>query len=186
MIEVGKPAPPFSVVDERDTPVTERDLRGRFTVLYFYPRDDTPGCTVEACEFTASIADFEGMDARVFGASPDTPASHAAFIAKHRLQIRLLCDPLHVFLAAYGAWGEKVLYGRKSIGVIRSTVIIDPAGIVVHRWAKVAAKGHAGFVRDKLAELKRASQTPKSGAEKAARTRLTTKKPTKTTTKKSS
>lgn len=158
MIAVGSPAPAFAVVDAHGKKTTERDLKGAWTVIYFYPRDDTPGCTVEACEFTASIEDFQRLDARVFGASPDTPASHLKFIAKHALTVSLLSDPDHTFLTAYGAWGEKVLYGKKSIGVIRSTVIIDPAGVVAHRWAKVSAKGHAGYVRDKLTELQGAAE----------------------------
>jgi peroxiredoxin Q/BCP len=167
MIAVGSPAPAFAVVDAHGKTVTERDLRGTWTVLYFYPRDDTPGCTTEACEFTASIADFEGLDAQVYGASPDTPAFHLKFIAKHALKVRLLSDPDHRLLTAYGAWGEKVLYGRKSIGVIRSTVIVDPAGVVAHRWAKVAAKGHAAFVRAKLVELRHAARPPSAAPTRA-------------------
>jgi len=166
MIEVGRLAPPFRVVDQDGKSVTEAAFAGRWTVLYFYPKDDTPGCTVEACDFTASIAEFEGLDAQVLGASPDTPESHRKFIAKHGLRVRLLSDPEHRLLEAYGGWGEKVLYGKKSIGVIRSTVIVDPKGVVVHRWARVTAAGHAGFVRAKVAELRAGSSTkaPKAGA----------------------
>jgi len=176
MIEAGQPAPPFRVVDQDGKPVTEGVFAGRWTVLYFYPRDDTPGCTVEACEFTASIAEFEGLDATVLGASPDKPETHKKFIAKHGLKLRLLSDPEHRLLEAYGGWGEKVLYGKKSVGVIRSTVIVDPKGLVAHRWARVTAAGHAGFVRAKLAELK-ATGSPANA--KPASTKPASTKPKK-------
>lgn len=153
MIEVGAPAPPFAVPDQSGNIVTLDDLRGQWVVLYFYPADDTPGCTVEACEFTSSIADFAGLDAVVLGCSPDSPDSHAAFIAKHDLGIDLLADEDHTLLTAYEAWGEKVLYGRKMIGVTRSTVIIDPDGIVAYRWRRANAKGHAASVHKRLTAL---------------------------------
>jgi peroxiredoxin Q/BCP len=154
MIAIGSKAPAFRTKDEAGRAVTLADLKGRWAVVYFYPRDDTPGCTTEACEFTASIRDFEGLDAAVVGVSPDTPESHAKFIAKHELKVRLLSDPDHAMMEAYGAWGEKVLYGKKSVGVIRSTVILDPNGVVAHAWGKVKAAGHAEAVRARLAELR--------------------------------
>jgi peroxiredoxin Q/BCP len=123
-------------------------------VLYFYPKDDTPGCTIEACDFTAGIKDFEKLDAVVLGCSPDSPEMHRKFIAKHKLKITLLSDPGHEMLERYGAWGEKNMYGRKMLGVIRSTVVIDPAQKVVHHYRKVSAKGHAEAVRAKLKELR--------------------------------
>jgi len=129
------------------------DLKGEWVVLYFYPRDDTPGCTTQACDFTASIKKFEKLEARVLGCSPDTPEKHRKFIAKHKLKVELLSDPEHKVLEKYGAWGEKTLYGKKSMGVIRSTVLIDPDGKVAEHWPKVRAKGHADAVREKLAEL---------------------------------
>jgi thioredoxin-dependent peroxiredoxin len=123
-------------------------------VLYFYPKDDTPGCTVEACDFTAGLKDFEGLEAVVLGCSPDSPESHRKFIAKYKLKIRLLSDPGHVALEKYGAWGEKNMYGKISMGVIRSTVIIDPAGKIARHWPKVRADGHAADVRQALEELR--------------------------------
>ena len=126
-------------------------------MLYFYPKDDTPGCTTEACEFTDSIAEFGALDAVVLGCSPDSPASHARFAAKYSLKVRLLSDPDHAVMERYGAWGEKSMYGRTSQGVIRSTVIIDPNGVVAHHWPTVKAAGHAAAVRDRLAALRSAA-----------------------------
>ena len=156
MIEVGAAAPPFRLLNQGDETVSLDDLRGQWVVLYFYPRDDTPGCTKEACEFTAGIGEFRDLDAVVLGCSPDDPASHRKFIAKHDLDLTLLADPTHEAMEGYGAWGEKVLYGRKSIGVIRSTVLIDPEGRVAHHWKKVRAAGHAASVARKLSDLRAA------------------------------
>jgi thioredoxin-dependent peroxiredoxin len=152
-VEIGKPAPKFSLEDQDETRVSLADLRGRWVVLYFYPKDDTPGCTTEACEFTEGIEAFEGLDAVVLGCSPDAPEKHRKFIAKYELKVRLLSDPDHRVMEAYGAWGEKSMYGKTTVGVIRSTVIIDPEGRVAHHWKKVSAKGHAAKVREKLEEL---------------------------------
>jgi len=153
MITVGKAAPSFTLEDQDGRKRKLSEFKGRWVVLYFYPRDDTPGCTVEACEFTTGLEGFEKIKAEVLGCSPDSPESHRKFIAKHRLGITLLSDPDHEAMEAYGAWGDKVLYGRKFKGVIRSTVIVDPSGKVAHHWKKVKAKGHAESVRAKLAEL---------------------------------
>jgi peroxiredoxin Q/BCP len=111
---------------------------------------------VEACEFTGAIKDFEKLGAAVVGVSPDTPASHAKFRAKHKLRVELLADPDKKMLAAYGAWGMKNMYGKKVEGVIRSTVIVDPSGKVAHHWKAVKAAGHAGHVAARIAELKKA------------------------------
>ena len=153
MITVGKKAPSFTLFNQDDDPVRLADYKGRWVVLYFYPRDDTPGCTKEACEFTAGILGFNTLDAVVFGCSPDTPERHRAFVKKHRLKVTLLSDPTHVVMEKYGAWGEKVLYGKTTVGVRRSTVIIDPAGTVAHHWRAVKAAGHADKVQEKVAEF---------------------------------
>ena len=153
-IEVGQKAPAFTLPDQDDKSVKLSDFKGSWLVLYFYPNDDTPGCTTEACDFTNGLKDFEKLDATVVGCSPNSEESHRKFIAKHKLKIRLLSDPGHVVMEKYGAWGEKVLYGKKSIGVIRSTVIIDPAGKVVHHWTRVKSVGHAAQVQEKLKELR--------------------------------
>ena len=156
MIEVGKPAPGFALENQDGETVSLDGLTGRWVVLYFYPKDDTPGCTKEACEFTAGIAEFEKLDAVILGCSPDDAESHRKFIAKYDLQVQLLSDPTHATMEAYGAWGEKVLYGRKSVGVIRSTALIDPHGNVAHHWKKVRAAGHASSVAKRLADLRAA------------------------------
>jgi peroxiredoxin Q/BCP len=153
MLTLGKAAPSFTLPDQDDKTVKLTDFKGRWVVLYFYPKDDTPGCTVEACDFTAGIARFEKLQAVVLGCSGDSPASHRKFITKHKLAVRLLADEDQAVMTRYGAYGEKMMYGKKVTGVIRSTVIIDPAGKVAHHWAKVQAKGHAEAVRTKLAEL---------------------------------
>ena len=151
-LEVGKKAPAFTLQDENGTKVKLSDFTGQWVVLYFYPKDDTPGCTVEACEFTSGLSAFEKLDAIVLGCSPDTPESHRKFIAKHKLKVKLLCDPDHEVMDKYGAWGEKNNYGKKTMGVIRSTVLIDPAGRVAHHWPTVKAAGHAEKVRERLSQ----------------------------------
>jgi len=152
-IEIGADAPQFVLVDQDRQRVDLGGFRGRWVVLYFYPKDDTPGCTIEACEFTEGIEAFAGLDAVVFGCSPDSSEDHRAFIDKHDLKIRLLSDPDHEVMEAYEAWGEKALYGKTSIGVKRSTVIIDPDGRIAHRWKRAPAKGHAAKVRERLEAL---------------------------------
>ena len=152
-LSIGKKAPAFTLHDEKGASVKLSDFAGRWVVLYFYPKDDTPGCTVEACEFTSGILGFAKLDAVVLGCSADSPEKHVKFIAKHGLKIKLLSDPEHKVIEKYGAWGEKKLYGKTNMGIIRSTVLIDPEGKVAHHWAKVKAAGHAAEVRTKLAEL---------------------------------
>ena len=149
----GSKAPAFTLPDEDDRSVRLADFRGRWVVLYFYPKDDTPGCTTEACEFTDGIKKFDKLGATVLGVSPDSPESHRKFISKHGLGLTLLSDPGHRVMEKYGAWGVKKMYGRESMGVIRSTFLIDPKGRLAHIWPRVKAAGHAEKVREKLAEL---------------------------------
>ena len=153
MIEVGNPAPAFTLKNENDEDLNLKDLSGHWVVLYFYPKDDTPGCTIEACDFTKGLADFESLDAVVLGCSPDDPESHKKFIAKFNLRVGLLSDPSHKVMEEYGAWGEKNMYGKKVEGAIRSTVLIDPSGNVAHHWRRVQVKGHADKVQEKLTQL---------------------------------
>jgi peroxiredoxin Q/BCP len=137
-VQVGKPAPAFSLPDQTGTPVSLKDLRGKDVILYIYPKDDTPGCTKEACGFRDRWQDLEKTGAVVLGVSPDPAGSHERFRAKYHLPFRLLSDPARTTLAAYGAYGEKTMYGKKTMGVIRSTVWIGPDGKVKKHWAKVA------------------------------------------------
>jgi len=152
-IEPGMKAPAFSLLNHAGERVSLDKWKGKWVVLYFYPKDDTPGCTVEACEFTAGIKQFEKLDAVVVGVSPDSPATHTNFREKHNLRVHLLSDPDKKMLTAYGAWGMKNMYGKKVEGVIRSTVLVDPKGNVAHHWKTVRAEGHAKYVQAKIAEL---------------------------------
>ena len=154
-LEVGQPAPAFTLPDQDGKPVTLKDLQGHWVVLYFYPKDDTPGCTTEACDFTEGLKEFAALNATVLGCSPDDAASHRQFIGKHDLKITLLSDADHRVMDAYGAWGEKNMYGKITQGVLRSTVLIDPTGKVGYHWKNVKAAGHAERVRKELEELAR-------------------------------
>ena len=136
-LEAGKPAPPFTLADSRGEKVSLADLRGRDVVVYFYPRDETPGCTKEACGFRDLWSEIQGTGTVVLGISPDTIESHARFAANHRLPFTLLSDPDHEVMERYGAWGEKTLYGKKSVGVIRSSVWIGSDGKVRKHWKRV-------------------------------------------------
>jgi peroxiredoxin Q/BCP len=153
-LTVGRKAPAFTAPDQDGKPVKLDEYKGQWLVLYFYPNDDTPGCTTEACDFTNGLKDFEKLDAAIVGCSPNSEESHRKFVAKYKLKVRLLSDPSHAVLEKYGAWGEKVLYGKKSLGVIRSTALIDPEGKIAFHWAKVKSAGHADAVREKLKELR--------------------------------
>ena len=136
-VEEGKKAPAFKLTDADGKTVTLADYAGKDLVLYFYPRDDTPGCTKEACGFRDEWADLKKRGVAVVGVSPDSAASHQKFAAKYKLPFTLLSDPEKKAMTAYGAWGEKVLYGKKKIGVIRSTTWIGPDGKVRKHWARV-------------------------------------------------
>ena len=153
MLEIGKRAPVFTLPDHNGDRVRLTELKGQWVVLYFYPRDDTPGCTTEAREFSAETSAFARLDAIVLGCSPDPAEKHCGFIARHNLKLRLLSDPEHKAMRKYGAWGEKRLYGRVTEGVIRSTTLIDPTGKVACHWPSVRAAGHAAKVLAKLRAL---------------------------------
>jgi peroxiredoxin Q/BCP len=155
MIGVGKKAPAFTLKNQRNEDVRLTDFAGQWVVLYFYPKDDTPGCTTEACEFTAGLNAFGSLEAVVLGCSRDSPESHRKFMAKHGLKITLLSDPDRKVMERYDAWGKKMMYGKTTEGVIRSTVLIDPEGKVGHHWRAVKAAGHAEKVKEKLQELRR-------------------------------
>lgn len=146
MLKAGDKAPDFSAVADDGTRVSLRGLRGRPVVLYFYPKDNTPGCTVEACEFRDAWGELEAAGAVVLGVSPDGAASHARFRKKHRLPFRLLVDEKHAMAKAYGVWGRKLMFGLSFLGVKRSTFVIDAEGRIVKVFEKVKAKGHAAQV----------------------------------------
>ncbi len=153
-IEEGKAAPAFTLTDTNGAKVSLKDLKGDTVVLYFYPRDDTPGCTKQACGFRDLWEDIEKTGAKVFGVSPDTPESHQKFTAKYDLPFNLLCDPDKKVMSKYDAYGEKNMYGKKTMGVIRSTVIIDPKGKVVKHWRRVSkAADHPKKVLEALQAL---------------------------------
>ena len=152
-IEVGKAAPKFTLPDQTGAEVSLADYRGQDVVVYFYPRDDTPGCTKEACGFRDAWAELRQRGVVVVGISPDQPASHEKFRAKYRLPFTLLADPEKRTLAAYGAWGEKVLYGKKTVGMIRSTFVIDGEGVVRKVFPRVKVDGHAEQVLEAVSKL---------------------------------
>ena len=152
-IEEGKKAPAFTLENEKSEKVRLSDLTGKCVVLYFYPKDDTPGCTIEAQDFTRDLKQFEKLGATVLGCSPDSVESHQKFIRKYKLSISLLSDPSHKMMGRYNAWGEKNMYGKITEGVIRSTVLIDPKGKVAKHWRRVSAKGHAESVQKTLTAL---------------------------------
>jgi len=153
MLEVGKKAPAFTMESSDGGKVKLSDFAGKIVVLYFYPRDNTPGCTTEAENFRDAVPALKKLGAVVLGASKDSIASHCKFRDKYELSFPLLSDPDGKVLEAYGAWGDKVLYGKKSKGIIRSTVLIGKDGKVVQHWPKVSVKGHVDAVVAAVTEL---------------------------------
>jgi len=149
----GDPAPGFCLRGTSGSDSRLEDYRGKWVVLYFYPKDNTPGCTVEAQEFSALKSDFAALNGVVLGMSPDSITSHQGFTDKHGLQVDLLSDPDHQILEQFGAWRLKKNYGKEYMGVARSTFLIDPSGVVRHAWPEVKAAGHAAEVLAKLKEL---------------------------------
>jgi len=142
-LEAGDRAPSFTLPDQDGTPVALADLAGTHLVVYFYPKDDTPGCTKEACQFNDNLQAFARADATVIGISPDGAEKHQQFRAKYGLALTLLSDPDHQVMTAYGAWGEKTMYGKRTTGVIRSTLLVGPDGTILRAWYNVRADGHA-------------------------------------------
>jgi peroxiredoxin Q/BCP len=152
----GDAAPAFALPDENGTIHRLADQKGRWTVVYFYPADDTPGCTTEACQFRDLHADIKVEGATVLGISPQGAQSHRRFREKHGLTFTLLSDEDHQVADRYGAWGPKISAGKETIGLIRSTVLVDPEGRVARTWSKVSADGHAADVLDALRQLRSA------------------------------
>jgi peroxiredoxin Q/BCP len=150
MLSVGDKAPTFSLQSDTGETVSLDALRGRKVVLYFYPKDDTPGCTVEACEFRDSWSAVKKTGAALFGVSPDKIESHQKFKKKFSLPFPLLADPDHTAAEAYGAWGEKSMYGKKYQGILRTTFVIDEQGKISKVFEKVKPQGHAAEVLEAL------------------------------------
>jgi thioredoxin-dependent peroxiredoxin len=166
MPEPGTAAPEFALPDAAGALRHLSDQRGRWTIVYFYPKDDTPGCTTEACQFRDLFPEVQEGDADVWGISPDSASSHRRFLAKFELPFTLLADQDHAVAEAYGAWVMKTNYGRDYMGIQRSTFLVDPDGVVVRSWPRVKADGHAAEVLAALGEAR---------AERAAGERGTTR-----------
>ncbi len=145
-LETGDKAPRFTLPDQDGKSVSLDDFSGAPVVVYFYPADDTPGCTKEACQFNDNLAAFADAGVAVVGISPDGATRHTRFREKYGLRFPLLSDPGHEVMERYGAWGEKTMYGKKTVGTIRSTFLLDGAGAVVRAWYNVRADGHAAKV----------------------------------------
>lgn len=152
-LNVGGMAPGFLVKNQDEKEVSLKDYTGKWVVLYFYPKDNTSGCTLEAITFTGHLDDFEKMNAVVIGVSPDSCKSHTNFIKKHDLKITLLSDPEKEVIQKYDAWKLKKMYGKEYYGVERSTFLIDPDGKIAEIWRKVKVKGHIEAVKERLGEL---------------------------------
>ena len=163
MLEVGSIAPDFSVPNQDDIEISFRDIKGKWIVLYFYPRDLTPGCIIQACDFTAQEELFDDLDAFILGVSADTPSKHRSFIEKKDLSITLLSDEDKVMCEAYGVWQLKKFMGKENMGIVRTTFIINPEGKIAAMWEKVSVRKkdrktkeetlHVDEVRDTLKQL---------------------------------
>lgn len=152
-LDIGSKAPDFTLDSADGKKVTLSQLKGSWVVLYFYPKDNTSGCTQEAVDFTALNKDFSAKKATILGISPDSVKSHTSFITKHNLSIQLLSDPEHTALTLYGVWQKKSMYGREYMGVVRTTFLINPQGCIEQIWNKVKVAGHAQDVYLKICSI---------------------------------
>ena len=153
MIKIDDKAPEFCLPNQDDVEICLRDLKGKWVVLYFYPRDNTPGCTTEACEFTEAAPDFSNLDAIILGVSADSTKKHRNFIEKKDLGITLLSDESTDMMQEYGVWQLKKNYGKEYMGIVRTTLIINPDGIVKAVFPKVRVKEHVAKVKEELENL---------------------------------
>jgi peroxiredoxin Q/BCP len=149
-LQPGDKAPTFTLNDADGRKVSLASFKGSKVIVYFYPRDDTPGCTKEACQFNDNLPQFENAGVPVIGISPDSAASHVRFRDKYKLGFTLLSDPTKATMEAYGAYGEKMMYGKPVVGVIRSTFVVDEKGKIAKAWYGVKADGHAAKVLETL------------------------------------
>jgi len=152
-LSIGAKAPAFKMPDETGKTRTLTEFKGSWLVLYFYPKDSTPGCTIEAIDFSANVKKFAKANASILGISADSLKAHCNFIAKQNLKVSLLSDEKHEMLNDYGVWQKKKLYGREFMGIVRSTFLIDPKGKIAFIWPKVKPDGHATEVLKKIEEL---------------------------------
>ena len=157
IIQSEEDAPKFCLQDAGEEEICLNSYRGKWVVLYFYPKDNTSGCTREAMDFTAALDALHALGAEVLGISRDSPESHRKFAEKHNLKIKLLSDPDHKVMEEYGVWALKKMYGRESYGVVRSTFLIDPDGRITRIWRSVKVRGHVDTVVKNLKELQNAS-----------------------------
>ncbi|NHJ85503.1 MAG: thioredoxin-dependent thiol peroxidase [Asgard group archaeon] len=152
-VKIGNQAPDFCLPDKDNNEICLKNFKGKWVILYFYPKDNTSGCTLEAIDFTKSLPDFQKLNAVVLGISPDSSTSHQKFADKHELKVQLLSDENQKILEKYGVWQEKSMYGKSYMGVVRSTLLIDPNGKIAEIWEKVKVADHVESVKQKLKEL---------------------------------
>ena len=155
MLTVGAVAPDFTLSNQDGEEIRLADYQGQWVVLYFYPKDNTSGCTREAIDFTEHLEEYKRLNARIFGISPDSVESHRQFIEKHSLKVDLLADPEHLVLEQYGVWQEKSMYGKKYFGVERTTFLINPVGKIEKIWERVQVDGHADAVMCDIQEIQK-------------------------------
>jgi thioredoxin-dependent peroxiredoxin len=153
LAELGTNSPEVCLMATNGEMLNIKDHRGKWVVLYFYPKDNTPGCTTEAIEFSDALKDFHDLNTVILGVSPDSIESHQKFTDKHGLDITLLSDPDHSIMESFKAWTLRKMYGKEYMGVKRSTFLIDPKGRIAHIWPNVKVKGHVAEVMEKLKEL---------------------------------
>lgn len=153
-LKVGDPAPDFCLPNKDNKNVCLKDFKGKYVIVYFYPKDNTPGCTTEAIGFTGILPELQKLNSEVIGISPDSPESHAKFIKKKNLKVTLLSDPDKEVIKSFGKWGKISFRGKEYISVKRSTFIVDPDGKIAHIWPKVSVRGHPEEVQKILMELK--------------------------------
>ena len=155
MLEKERKFPDFALQDQNNIPHSLKEYVGRWLIVYCYPKDNTSACTLEAHDFSCMTAQFLDEGAHILGVSPDSVKSHAGFVEKQELSVTLLSDPEHTLLEATGAWQKKKLYGKEHMGVVRSTFLVGPDGVVREVWTKVKVPGHAEAVLERLKELRR-------------------------------
>ena len=152
-MKIGEFAPDFAAIDRHNNSISLQDFKNQWLALYFYPKDNTPGCTTQAIEFTEKLPQFQALNTQVVGISPDSIASHGKFITKHNLEIILLSDPEHQIAETYGVWQLKKFMGKEYLGIVRSTFLLDPSGKITQIWSNVRVKNHVDAVLDAVKQL---------------------------------